>query len=298
MNRFRSEKTSGTRKKRILLISLAMGGAVIAVILLMVLWYRPFSAPQAENAFRKLETASETYTRSVSAEEYEFYYHLAKRDLPADTEPAEMEEKAKEMASRSVAEFSLGQKLGICQPYSFESLKRNMEKENEQRKVKKGSSEVVYGPEQFDLVSYYLYVAGNLEIDTVDYIAAHADDTMLQNAETYFEEHREEYRPITSIRYAMTEQDTTEEKTLLQEDMRTLERLDGELFAFLYYGKAGDTMEYYYGDVQRTVKILDIEREDPSFDDAREAALEDYIAEVYYEELVQNEMSHIRLEFP
>lgn len=299
MSKYKGQTIPGEDKKRKLLIGLTVAGAVIVIILLMALLYRPASSVASEeNPVRKLESTSETYTRSVSAEEYEFYYNLTKRDLPANTDPTEIEEKAKEMAGRSIAEFSLGQKMGICQPYSFESLQRNMEKENDQRKIKKENGEVIYGPEEFDLITYYNYVTSNLEIDAVDYIAANADDTMLQNAEAYFEEHREDYRPISSIRYTITENEKTEEKTLLQEDMRTLERLDGELFEFLYYGEVGDTMEYFYGDALRTAKILAIEKEDPDFASAQAAALEDYVSKVYYEELVQKEMSHILLEFP
>ena len=241
---------------------------------------------------------TDAYTRGMEPEEYDFYYDLVRRDLPADTGEAELAEKTREKAARAIAEFSLGQKLGLCQPYSFESLQRSMEKENEQRKLKKENGEVVYGPQKFELNTYFNYVVTNLKLDVVDAIEKGADDALKQKAKTYFEENRAEYQEISNIRYTITEGGKTEEKNLPREEMRTLERTDDQLFEFLYYGQAEDTMDYLYGDVERSVRILAVDRADPDFDSVQAAALEDYISEVYYEELVQREREHIQIDFP
>lgn len=294
-----SLKATAVHRKHALLIGVGAAGAIAVIVLLMILLYHPdSSAEHSEGPIPKLENATEVYTRTISPEEYDFYYDMVERDLAPDSEQDTIAEKAKEKASRSVAEFSLGQKLGLCQPYSFESLQRDMEKENEERKLKKENGEVIYGPQRFDLMTYFQYITSNLKLDVVELLAANADEEMQKKAQTYFEENRAKYQTITNIRYTVTENGTTEEKNLPYEEMRTLANLDGPLFDFLYNGSPGETMDYVYADEQRTVAILAIDREDPDFMSVKTTAIEDYVSEIYYEELIQTEMEHNLLEFP
>lgn len=293
------KKAAGLPKKYVWLFGCAGVAAVALIAILLGQLYRPGPADSPPiSVQQKLESMTDAYTRGMEPEEYDFYYGLVRRDLPADTGEAALAEKTKEKASRAIAEFSLGQKLGLCQPYSFESLQRAMEKENEQRKLKKENGEVVYGPQKFELNAYFNYVISNLKLDVVDAIKEGADDALQQKAKAYFEENRAEYQEISNIRYTITEEGITEEKNLPREEMRTLERTDDQLFEFLYYGQAGDTMDYLYGDKERSVRILALDRADPDFDSVQAAALEDYISEVYYEELVQKERERIQIDFP
>ena len=227
------------------------------------------------------------YIRTVGSEEYEFYKKLVDRDLPEDISEEELEQKTKEKINRTNAEFMLANRMGICGPYSFESFQRDMEIENNQRKLKKERNEVFYGPEQFDLTTYYNYITTNQKLDMVSFITQNMDAKMLDLAEKYYNEHKEIYKTIKELKYLLTEENQTEERTVISEELSSLEKTDSTLFEFLYYGKSSDTMQYSYGNILRDVQIMSIEYEEQSFENNMERVVRDYITNIYLEEWLQ-----------
>lgn len=259
----------------------------IFVLIAMVEFAVLLLLPEEENPVLKELHAKNGYIRTVEREEYEFFRKIVYRDALEELTESELEAKTKEKINRANAEFLLGNQMGLCGPYSFESFQIDMENENIQRKLKKENNEVFYGPEEFDLSTYYAYVSSNLKMDMVSFITDHADEKMIKDAKAYFEEHKENYRMIKSVEYFLSENGGTELKTILYEEFSTLEKTDSQLFDFLYSGKAGDELEYVYQEQQRKIEIESVKYEKLTYKNNAERVMRDYITNVYLESWLQ-----------
>lgn len=227
------------------------------------------------------------YIRKVGTEEYDFFKKLVDRNLPDNLSEEELDALTKEKINRSNAEFMLANQMDLCEPYSFENFRKDMENENSQRKLKKEKGEVFYGPVKFDLITYYYYVSTNQKLDMVSFVMENADEQVMEGARAYFEEFSEKYLTIEKIKYLLTENGEQQEKIIKREELSTLEKTDSILFEFLYYGKINDTMEYLYNNNQRIVQIISVEYEELSFENNIERVVRDYITNVYLEEWIQ-----------
>lgn len=262
-------------------------GIVFVVITAFVFFLFYETQPKEQGVLEELKNET-GYIRTIEEEEYEFFKTLVIRDLSEELSDEEIEEKTKQKINRVNAEFLLANQMGLYKPYSFESLQRDMENENSQRKIKKEKNEVFYGPEEFDLISYFNYVSGNLKLDMVQYITENADREVNDGAKAYFKDNKETYRTIEQIVYLLSEEGNVQEKTLLQQDMSSMEKTDSDLFEFLYYGKEGDKFSYSYNNVLREVEIKSIEYETLNYSNYAERVMRDYITNVYLEDLIQN----------
>ena len=101
-----------------------------------------------------------------------------------------LKEKVKEYARKVNAIFFLGDKLGLCEPFSFELLKLRMEQENQSRKLKLENEEIIYGLEQFSLETFYQYTLDNLKTKIHSYLEEHIDAGILNLAKKYYEENK------------------------------------------------------------------------------------------------------------
>lgn len=268
----------------------------LAAVLAAVLVFSTRKSKDKDTIIEELQNQS-GYIRTVGTEEYEFYRKLIVRDASGDISEEEIEEKTKEKINRVNAEFLLGYKMGLCSAYSFESFRHDMENENNQRKIKKEKGEVYYGPDEFDLIGYYNYISGNLKLDMVSYLTEHADRKMVDEAEEYFEKNKEYYRKMEEICYQLTENGETEEKTLLWQDMSSLEKTDSELFEFLYPGQEGDEFQYTHNGVTRNVKITEVRYMDETFENNMERVMRDYITNIYLENLIRKTAENNPVEF-
>lgn len=257
---------------------------LLAIALIGIILFKS-SAQQEESLLEQMKD-KQGYIRTVGLEEYEFFKKLVDRDLPEDVTEEELDARTREKVNRANAEFMLASWMDLYKPYSFESFQRDMENENSQRKIKKENNEVFYGPEKFDLITYYSYVSANLKLDMVSYITENADATVLDGAKAYFEEHADNYLTIKKICYLLTEDGNTQEMVLEREELSSLEKTDSTLFEFLYYGKENDTMEYFYNEKQRTVQFLTVEYEELSLKNNIERVVRDYITNVYLEDWI------------
>ncbi|MGN0335364.1 MAG: hypothetical protein ACI4DV_06855 [Lachnospiraceae bacterium] len=287
------EREEGRTKRRGKLRWLA--GMILTVLsVFFILWI-----PGAEEESSLLKDLRDTkgYIRTVGADEYHFFEKLVKRDSTGELSEQELERQTRDKINRVNAEFLLANQMGLCSPYSFESFQREMENENTLRKLKKEKKEVFYGPEEFDLITYYDYISGNLKLDMVSFVAGHADSEVKEGAENYFKDHAENYRSVKSIRYLLTEGGISEEKILLYEDMSSLEKTDSVLFDILRSGKEGDTYSYTFEDNIRDISILEITYEEATLKNNMERVMRDYITNVYLEDLILITMEKSPVEF-
>lgn len=116
-----------------------------------------------------------------------------------------MEKAVEEKINEDNALYLISNKMGLTQPYSFQLLKDNMEKENRTRKAKLQQGIVFYGKEEFTLEEYYDWNLSNIKTDVVEYLYSECDDYYREDCEKYYNENSEEYRELSEIVFKIDE---------------------------------------------------------------------------------------------
>lgn len=270
-------------------IGVLLGGLVILVGIGIFLGLKKEKSVDEPSELQMLRY-SNGYLRTVSQEEYDFFEDMVIKDSLEELTEQERKEQTLEYINRGNAEFMIAYEMGLCEPYSFSSLKRQMELENQEREIKKKNGEVFYGPENFDLTSYYQYLLGNLELDMVTYILEYADQEVMEGAKSYFEEHEDWYQEIREVVCDIETDGKSERKQISQEEFSSLEKTDSELFEFLYNGKEGDHLIYKKNGVEQKVTYISRVYEELTFEKCGEEVLKDYISNVYLEQWIREWM--------
>ena len=238
------------------------------------------------------ENSSSKVVTVVSEEEYQFYSEVVQKDYK-EQDQKELEKKTKEYAKEVYAQFALGEAYNLCKPYSYESLKMDMEAENQQRQAKKSAGEVVYGTLEYTLDSYLEYTLSNLKIQTVDYMVRNHEESLEKEAKTYWEAHPDKFERVDEITYRLGE----ETKKVVWDELSTLEKTDSELFEYLYYGEEGDQFTLSERDEPISGEILKKTMKTADFEADKSTVLKIYISDVYYEKLVKQAEKEHPLEF-
>lgn len=226
------------------------------------------------------------YTRVISEEEMEFYRYFVERDLPNDTDENEITEKVKEYANEVNAIFYLGNKLGFCEPYSFEALKLRMEQENTERKISLEQGEVVYGLEEFSLEIYFQYVMDNVESDLQSFLEENADEGIYSRAETYYQEHEEEFIYRKEVTYEQTLDGVTQTLTADVDTLSLLGKTDTAMADFLQMAESGEIYEDTTEEGERRILLKEIIYSDKGYENNVEMALYRVVRDELYNEVI------------
>jgi hypothetical protein len=237
------------------------------------------------------------YSRVVSAEEYEFYEYFVKRDLPGAVSAEELDALVKEYANEVNAVFYLGNRLGFCEPYSFETLQFRMEQENTKRQLQLEQGEVVYGLEQFTLRTYFQYTVDNLQASLEGYLEANADEEILERAKAYYEAHEEEFTYRKEIHYDQSLDGVTERLTADVDMQGFLGKADMGLADFLGIADVGDVYEDDKDGKARRVVIAKIIYSDKGYENNADMALYRLVTNELYDEVIKNTAKNNPLEF-
>ncbi|WP_375102453.1 hypothetical protein ACDZ28_18520 [Paenibacillus sp. RS8] len=227
------------------------------------------------------------YTRVIGQQEYKCYEHLARREMDDDRDSKLLAQNTKKLAQTANAQFFLGNKLGLYGPYSFEYLQEQMKHENAARAIKKEQGQAIYGPEVFDIYTYYQYVSSNLEVDIIDYLATHADASILAKTRTYFEENKKDYDHPEQVVYTLSENANSEVYTLDWRQLNSLESADSQLAHFLREGSENQEWSYMFGKLQRNVKIQSVTYVKTDFEQQKTTIVSDFLKNGYYKKLLQ-----------
>ncbi len=224
---------------------------------------------------------------TVSDEEYQFYKACVQKD---DKSEDGLREKTEAFAKELYAQYALGEKYNLCKPYSFESLKLDMASENKQRQAKVNAGEIIYGPLEYRLDEYLEYTRTNLKADIVNYLVKNHDQSVEEAAKDYWEEHKDAFKVLESVEYRVN----GETKKLVRDAFATLEKTEGELFLKLYEGEEGE--KFVLSD-ETTLEILKKEYRTIDFETDRQTVLKEYIANIYYPQLMNEASEKYLLEF-
>lgn len=237
------------------------------------------------------------YSKVISQEEYEFYKYFVERDLPEKISDEELDILVKEYANKVNAAFYLGNKLELCEAYSFQTLKFRLEQENADRMAKLEQNEVVYGLEQFNLKTYFQYSMDNLQASLMGYLEANADAEMLKMAEKYYEDHKDEFRYRTKVVYEETIGDVSETLTADPDQLSFLGKADKGLADFLGGAEIGDTYEDIQESGNRKVVIKEITYSEDGYENHADMALYRLVRNELYDQLITKVAENNPVEF-
>lgn len=237
------------------------------------------------------------YTRVVEQEEYDFYSYFIERDMTGEISQEELDEKIRSYINEVNAVFYLGNKLDLCEPYSFELLKLRMEQENDARKVKLEQGEAVYGLQEFQLETYFQYVYSNLETDIRAYMEQNADEEILEQAEEYYNANRETFRVRESVTYEITTGGNTESATADREQLNFFGKSDRGLADFLEIAEIGDTYEDVQNGEAREICVTDIGYSEEGMESNKDAIVSQYILEEFYPAMIETVAKNNPVEF-
>lgn len=284
------------KKKSTRRIIIGILAAVLAVCLFFV-WKNKDSSENTSGILDEIYSYS-GYARVVSEEEYEFYEYFVERDLPNDVTGEELAEQVKAYANRVNAIFYLGNKLGFCEPYSFEVLKLRMEQENASRQAKKEENEVIYGVEQFNSLSiYFQYTMDNVESAIQGYLEENADQEILKMAEDYYNEHQEDFQSIVEVVYDQTIDGVTETITADAETLSFYGKSDKGLADFLGAAQVGDTYEDDYNYQNRVVEVEKVTYTEYGYENHEYMALYSLVRNELYDTVISRVAESNPVEF-
>lgn len=269
------------KKKSILVVCIM---AIVAISSILVFF--AFRSEESSDLLEKIDTYK-GYTRVVSDEEFEFYKYFVERDLQDEIDEDELEEKVITYTNEVNAVFYLGNKLGFCEPYSFEALKLRMEQENIQRKISLEQGEVVYGLEEFTLRNYFQYVMDNLESDIKSYLETNTDEGILRMAKDYYQTHEEEFVYRKEVVYEQTLNGVTQTLTADVDAMSLLGKTDTAMADFLQMAEPGRSYEDNIEDIKRVIVLKEIVYSEKGYENNAEMALYRMVSEELYDKVIK-----------
>ena len=228
------------------------------------------------------EAEQEQQAYIVNREEYDFFKSLYEKDTGNEPDDQEL----RNLIAYNHAEFYLSVLLGIRQDDSYEGLKQEWEQENDSRSEKLKSGEVFYGPSESECLSYYEYIHSNPSLENIEKLSQNADEQMDSEAEAYFEEHKEDYQEIQSIKCILSDGEKKEEKEFTYSEIRSLQKTNDALLQFLLNAEKGEVMEIQQDGRLIRVEFVSMSVTQKQYSEIKSTVMQDYIENQYYDGLV------------
>ena len=280
-------------------VALRVNKILIFPVLFIILIFAVVLIKQPEKAEGVLDEIDsyQGYTRVVSQEEYEFYQYFVERELPEKVSKEELDQLVREYAGEVNAVFYLGNRLGFCEPYSFEAMELRVEQENTKRQLMLEQGEVVYGLEQFSKETYFQYTMDNLQADLQGYLEAQADEDILKRAEEYYEAHEEEFIYRKEVHYEQSLDGVTESLIADVDMLSFLGKADMGLADFLGIANVGDVYEDDKDGQARKVVLTNIIYSEKGYEYNADMALYRLIRDELYDEVIKNTAKNNPVQF-
>lgn len=277
------------RKNKIIILVVLFMILVLAVILLR-------QPKKSVTILGEIESY-QGYTRVVSQDEYEFYQYFVERDLPEKVSEEELDRLVREYAGKVNAVFYLGNRLGFCEPYSFEAMELRVEQENTKRQLMLEQGEVIYGLEQFTKETYFLYTMDNVQASLQGYLEAQADEEILKRAEAYYEAHEEDFIYRKEVHYEQSLDGVTESMIADVDMLSFLGKADMGLADFLGIANVGDVYEDDRDGQARRVIVTNIIYSEKGYEQNADMALYRLVKDELYDEVIKNTAKNNPVQF-
>ena len=214
--------------------------------------------------------------RTASTEEQAFFSEILSDVLPPDQAEQELAPYLNEVN----AAFFLGSRLGLCEPFTLDSFREEMEQENRNRAEMARKGEVYFGPDQFELRTYFNYRYSALVSGLNNWLIANRDEDLTSRGRDFYEQNRENFRQLIRVDYEVD----AVPASVRREDFRLLERQDPELLDFLSWNSAGQHGILRDG---RKVVITNEQYETIPFEENQEYVIQGWLLEEGIRELLK-----------
>lgn len=278
--------------------SLIIGSLLLVIVIFsMVLLNRNEHPEEKNTGLLSTIESYQGYSRTVSKEEYDFYAYFVERDLPKEVSAEELDHLIKKYANEVNAVFYLANRIGFCEPYSFEALKLRIQQENTKRQIQLEEGEVIYGLEQFTLETYFQYTMDNLQASLQGYLEEYADEEVMNLAKEYYQAHEEEFIYRNEVVYEQTVNGVTETLTADVDMLSFLGKSDTGLADFLSIAQVGEYYADDRNDQDRQVTIKEITYSEKGFENNADMALYLLVREELYDQVIKIVAENNPLEF-
>lgn len=224
----------------------------------------------------------------VYSEEFSLYCDIVKRNLINREDTQALYQNAAQYAVEAYSLFDLAAECQAAEPFSFETLKTDMEQENNAREEKIAKGEAVMGVRQFELADYFEYVLADYRQKTATAMAKNPSEEMLKEAERFYEENKENYISDATYEYQVKTQEDgqekTEIKTITYEELTISYHSMDVLGDVLTSGNIGE--EYDLGSSK--VTLLKRELTYQPFEEIQSSVVADYVSKQYLPEQLEN----------
>ena len=225
-------------------------------------------------------------TVTVGKEESDFYRLMAQKAMEQQGSQATNSGDGGTYASKVYAQFLVGERLGICGPYSFESLQAEMAQENQNRKSQKDQGEKLEGPVQFDLTEYLPYRLDQVEDASVEKLIENPSSVLLANSKAYWEANQDQFAVVREVQVEMTSDGSTIQRTYKKADLNQLKDSNPQLYELLSGTREGQTFEYEYDGETIEGKVLSVRKETATYEEVTQQVLFSYMKAVEYPQLI------------
>lgn len=224
----------------------------------------------------------------IYSEEFSLYCDIVNRDLIDREDTQALYRNAAQYAVEAYSLFDLAVEYQAAEPFSFETLKTDMEQENKTREEKIAKGEAVMGVRQFELADYFEYVLADYKQKTAAAIAKTPSEEVLKEAKRFYEEDKENYISDATYEYQVKTQEDgqekTEIKTITYDELTVSYHSMDVLGDVLTSGNIGE--EYDLGSSK--VTLLNREVTYQPFEEVQGSVLTSYVSKEYLPELLKN----------
>ncbi len=233
----------------------------------------------------------------IYKEEYDLYCEIAKKDMVDRDDEDQVKEQGALYAAECYSLFDIASECGAKEMFSFESFLDELDAKNKENKDKLSDGDVVMGLIQFEKYDYFKYILAEYRQKTIEKLSASPDKDMVESAEIYYEEHKDNY--IENARYqyqVIVETEEGIEIQIMETDYQTITQsyhASDMLGDVLLSGNIGE--EYDLGD--RTVILLDRENSYYSFEEAKGAVIRNYVEDVYLPQEIERRAGQMKRQF-
>lgn len=233
----------------------------------------------------------------IYEEEYDLYCEIVKKDMVDRDDENEVKELGALYAAECYSLFDIASECGAKEMFSFEVFLDELDAKNKENKDKLSDGDVVMGLIEFKKNDYFLYILAEYRQKTIEKLSASPDKNIVESAEIYYEEHKDNY--IENARYQYQETIETEEGTetqIKETDYQTITQsyhASGMLGDVLLFGNIGE--EYDLGD--RTVILMERKNSYYSFEEAKGTIIRNYVEDVYLPQEIERRGKQMERQF-
>lgn len=231
----------------------------------------------------------------ISQEEFSVYCEIVKKDMVDRDDTDQINKEAAQYAAEVYSLFDIAEECGAEDAFSYTTFKRELSETNEGNRDKIQNGDVVMGLVEYSEADYFEYVLADYRQKTEEKLADTADETMLAEAELYYEENKSNYIENIQYEYQITTEENGELTTEIREvDYQTLTQSYHStdiLGDILMTGNIGEKYDTGSGEVV----LLKRDETYFSFEQVEYQAVLDYVINDYLPNLIKERSEQMEI---